>query len=391
MTCVALIQARMTSSRLPGKVLADLAGRPLLEQMLRRISASRRLDAIVIATTENATDDPVAKLGRDMGMRVYRGDEHDVLGRMRNAAAAASADTVVRLTADCPMSDPAVIDAAIDLFDREQADYVSNVTRRSFPDGLDVEVMTMRALQEAADVCRHPFLREHVTPYVRGSRPDLQAGEFRRVELISNWDFGHIRFTVDTPNDLANLREVFSQLPDGFSWLDAISLVSRNPQTMQVTIPPNTLPGLEFRPLTVADAGILFRWRNAADVRAANHSGNGIVGWEGHAAWLRARLADPATAMTVAVYDGIPAGVGRLQCEENIPYVSITVAPEFRRRRVGEALITELRKLRLELGWNPLCARIRVDNPGSQAFFHSLGFRQLSVQPDHLLLKDETV
>ncbi len=158
---------------------------------------------------------------------------------------------------------------------------------------------------------------------------------------------------------------------------------------MQITVPPDTLPGLEFRPVSFDDASVLFRWRNSADVRAANQSGDSLVSWDQHIGWLRSRLADPGTAMGLAVFDGIPAGVGRLQCEGQTPYVSITVAPEFRRRRVGHMVIQELRKQQRDRGWHSLCARIRVDNPDSQAFFHGLGFRQVSAQPDHLVFKDE--
>lgn len=225
---VAIIQARMTSTRLPGKVLMDFAGKPALQHMLERVSKSRRLASICVATTANADDDPVADLCEKMSVPVFRGDEHDVLGRYVLAAERCNADPVVRLTADCPMHDAEVIDAAIAMYCAGGYDYVSNAMRRTYPDGLDVEVMSRATLERTAAEATHPFLREHVTTYIRGSRPDLPKGDFKTGDLVWEEDKSHYRWTLDTAEDLMRIRGYFERLPEGFGWRDALALSAKD-------------------------------------------------------------------------------------------------------------------------------------------------------------------
>ncbi|WP_291008028.1 glycosyltransferase family protein [Ferrovibrio sp.] len=220
---LAIIQARMTSSRLPGKVLMDLAGKPALQRMIERVRPARLLDGIVVATTSLVSDDPVAELCANLDVPCFRGDEQDVLGRYAGAARAFDADPVLRLTADCPMHDPGVIDAAIALFRNSGCDYASNAVKRTFPDGLDVEVMSLAALERSDREARHPLLREHVTLYIRGTRPDYGAGDFSRADLLNDTDLSALRWTLDTADDLARIRRFFAVLPEGFSWRDALA------------------------------------------------------------------------------------------------------------------------------------------------------------------------
>lgn len=220
---VAIVQARMTSTRLPGKVLADIGGKPALQRMVERLAPSRHIDRLVVATTALPSDDPVVALCARLGVGCFRGDEQDVLGRYVAAARAFDADPVVRLTADCPMHDPEVVDAAIALFLQGGFDHVSNAVRRTYPDGLDVEVMSRAALEKAGREAAHPFLREHVTTYIRGSKPEYGHGDFRLGHLLNDVDFSRLRWTVDRPEDLARIRRFFAALPDGFSWREALA------------------------------------------------------------------------------------------------------------------------------------------------------------------------
>jgi spore coat polysaccharide biosynthesis protein SpsF (cytidylyltransferase family) len=226
---VAIVQARMTSTRLPGKVLADLCGEPLLARMLGRIRRARRLDAIVVATTDRATDDPVVRLAAALGVGSFRGDEADVLSRFAGAAAAAAADIVVRLTADCPLHDPALVDEAVEGFEAGGWDYYGNAVERTYPDGLDVEVFSRAALDQAAVQARHPFLREHVTPWLNGAWPEYGAGAFRRGTMRFAADFAHLRWTVDTPADLDRVRSLWTRAPRDFTWLQALAVATREP------------------------------------------------------------------------------------------------------------------------------------------------------------------
>lgn len=231
---VAIIQARMTSTRLPGKVLANLAGKPALEHMIGRVRRARRLTEIVVATTVNATDDPVVALCERLGVRVTRGDEADVLGRFAEAAEATRARVIVRLSADCPMIEPALIDQTLAMYLDGHWDYVSNSVRRTYPDGLDVEAFSREALEEAAREAQHPFSREHVTPYITGTRPELPHGDFAIGDLIFEADFSHIRWTVDTPQDLERCRRLFALLPKDFTWLEALAVATREPDLLGV-------------------------------------------------------------------------------------------------------------------------------------------------------------
>ncbi len=222
----------MGSTRLPGKVLADVAGAPLMERLLHRLERSARLDGIVVATSENPADDPVEALGRRIGVDVHRGDEADVLGRVLGAAKAAGADVVVRITGDCPLIDPGVVDDCIDLREKTGCDYASNVNKRTYPDGLDTEVIHIDALRRTEAETSRPDLREHVTPYIRGIFPDLPSGDFDRQDMTFPNDFSHVRWTVDRAEDLKRVREIFSTLSEPFSWLDALSLATKRPHLL---------------------------------------------------------------------------------------------------------------------------------------------------------------
>jgi len=219
----------MTSTRLPGKVMADLAGKPALERMIDRVRRAEEIDSVVVATTGNATDDPVAELSHKLGVGLHRGDEHDVLGRFYDAACQTSGCAFIRLTADCPMMDPGVIDDAVMLYRGGHYDYVSNVRRRTYPDGLDLEVFSQAALESAYRNSDHPYQREHVTPYMHGLNDECSHGNFNLGDLVFEADFSHVRWTVDYPADLERMRAYFANLPDGFTWIQALALATREP------------------------------------------------------------------------------------------------------------------------------------------------------------------
>ena len=204
-----VIQARMSSSRLPGKVLADLAGAPMLGRQVERLRRSRRLDDLVLATSDQPGDDPVAAYAREIGLAVVRGPLDDVLARFVAVLEAwPRATTIARMTADCPLTDWRVLDAVIDRLSETGADYVSNVApERTFPHGLDVEVMRAEALREAAAEAADPYEREHVTPFIY-RHPE----RFRIEGLMRAPSLAHLRWTVDYPEDLDFVRHVYGML-----------------------------------------------------------------------------------------------------------------------------------------------------------------------------------
>lgn len=222
---VAVVQARMGSTRLPGKVLADICGMPLLQHVLRRAEAALKADRVVVATTVSSADDVVARFLDERAVAYVRGSERDVLDRYRTAAAAFDADVIVRLTADCPLLDPAVIDRVIAAFVVGPVDYVSNVNPPTYPDGLDVEVFSRDALERTWQGAMRASEREHVTPYIRG-HPEM----FRCANVAHVEDLSHHRWTVDEPVDLTFVRRICDKLGTGtFGMDEVLELLRREP------------------------------------------------------------------------------------------------------------------------------------------------------------------
>jgi len=233
-----VVQARTGSSRLPGKVLAEVGGLPLLELMLRRL-APLAVDRVVVATTTAPSDDAVAVLAHDAGAAVIRGDEQDVLARFAAALREHPADVVVRLTADCPFVDPELVATGLREQERDDADHVSNVLVRTHPDGLDFEVVRAEALLAAAREAVAAAEREHVTPFLF-RRPE----RFRLRAVREEVSLGHLRWTVDTAEDLQFVRSIANRLADPTSagWREIC----------EVAVQPT--PGVWLRPAAVEDA-----------------------------------------------------------------------------------------------------------------------------------------
>jgi len=223
MKIVAIVQARMSSTRLPGKVLAPIEGRSMLARVCRRAARASRIDDLVVATSSCPQDDPVAAECRSLGLPCFRGSEQDVLDRYYQAAKAHGAEAVVRITADCPLIDPGLIDDVVTAMLEHKPDYASNVLQRTYPRGLDTEIATLDALQRAWQEAAHPYQRVHVMPYFYEN-----PQRFRLHSVTGAEDLSRYRWTVDSPEDLALVRAVYGRLAvgDAFSWREALGLVS---------------------------------------------------------------------------------------------------------------------------------------------------------------------
>ncbi len=231
MRTIAIIQARMNSSRLPGKVLKDIASQPMIARVLERARRAASVDDAMIATTTDPSDDAIEVFCRERGYLVYRGSMFDVLDRFYNAAKMAQADVIVRVTADCPVIDPAVIDQTVALFHSSGADFACNRLpppwKRTWPIGLDTEVCSFSGLERAWREAALPYEREHVMPFFYD-----QEGRFKVEVLDHDPDYGALRWTVDTAEDLVLLREIFKRFEgrDDFTWEDVLHLVQREPE-----------------------------------------------------------------------------------------------------------------------------------------------------------------
>jgi spore coat polysaccharide biosynthesis protein SpsF len=258
---VAIIQGRMSSSRLPGKILADIGGQPMLSRVYIRTSRATTLDEVIFATTTDASDDPVAEYCDFSGIPFTRGSLFDVLDRYYQTALHARAEVVVRITADCPVIDPELIDNVVNTLVEDEYDFVSNRLpppwTRTYPIGLDVEACTFKVLKKAWKEAKEPQHREHAMPYfyegvqfeskVKGRKSDLRRSTFDvesgissrgfRVALLHHTtDFGDYRWTVDTPEDLEFIRQVYARFDgrDDFTWKEVLDLVHDNPELANI-------------------------------------------------------------------------------------------------------------------------------------------------------------
>jgi spore coat polysaccharide biosynthesis protein SpsF len=227
MKTVAIIQARVGSTRLPGKVLKNLEGETVLARVVNRVRRARLIDELLVATTDRPADDAIVAECRKCSVAVSRGDQDDVLDRYFRAAQLTKAEIVVRITSDCPLIDPEITDKTIAAFLEARPDYASNALVRTYPRGLDTEVMSSNALAKAWQEARKPYEREHVTPYIY-EHPE----EFRILSVTGDADYSTHRWTVDTPEDLEFVRQIYSRFKDNatFLWRDVLDLLDREPE-----------------------------------------------------------------------------------------------------------------------------------------------------------------
>ncbi|MCI0577817.1 MAG: glycosyltransferase family protein [Chloroflexi bacterium] len=228
----AIIQARMGSTRLPGKVMMEIAGQPMLWQVANRARQATLTDQVVIATSNQKGDDPVAAFCEQAEIPCFRGSETDVLDRYYQAAQWIGADVVVRLTADCPLLDPTVVDQVAAAYLEGGCDYASNTIERTYPDGLDTEVFSFATLARAWREAELLSEREHVTPYIWKNSHLFRLLQVRQATDLSSW-----RWTVDEPEDLAFVRRVYERLyRPGKTFLiaDVVALLVSQPELAQI-------------------------------------------------------------------------------------------------------------------------------------------------------------
>jgi spore coat polysaccharide biosynthesis protein SpsF len=231
MRIVAIVQARMGSSRLPGKALKDIHRRTMLARVVRRVGRSDLLDEVVVATTSQSQDDAIIAECERLGVPYFRGLETDVLDRYYQAAKAFFADIIVRITSDCPLIDPEIIDIVIRAFLDNRVDYASNTLTSTYPRGLDVEVFSFLALEKAWQEASADYERVHVTPYLY-QHPEI----FRLLSIASEEDSSCYRLTVDTQEDLDLIRIIYEIIDkdDDFSWRDALVLLMAKPEIAKI-------------------------------------------------------------------------------------------------------------------------------------------------------------
>lgn len=225
-----IIQARMGSTRLPGKALKKVMGRPILAYQIERLQAVSNIDKLVVATTILQQDDPIIDLCEEMQIAYHRGSERDLLQRYLETALRFGFKTIVRSTGDCPLIDPKIVEKGVELFNVSQVDYLSNTLQRSYPRGMDVEIFSLEAL-EKADQCQDPALREHVTP------PFYHSDQFIVSQFTDDQDNSHLRLTVDTQDDFSLVKKIFESLYPknrGFSLKNILNILKKHPDWVKI-------------------------------------------------------------------------------------------------------------------------------------------------------------
>lgn len=228
----AIIQARMTSTRLPGKVMKEVLGRPLLSYLIERVRCCKGIKDITLATTLNPEDDSIATFGSNKGINVFRGSENNVLERFHEAAKMFDAKHIMRVTADCPLIDPDILYMLIEYYFAENLAYVSNCVYPTLPDGLDAEIFTFEALDYAYKHAVLPSELEHVTPYIR-NHPEI----FKTVNWTYHEDLSQLRWTVDEPEDFEFVKQVIEILYSvnkNFRMNDVLELIYQRPDLAQI-------------------------------------------------------------------------------------------------------------------------------------------------------------
>ena len=226
MNIVAIIQARQESIRLPNKVMKYIGDYPMIELLIKRLNKSKEISKIVVATSNNSINKPLIRHVRKLGFDCEVGSEDDVLDRYFQVAKKYKADTVVRITGDCPLIDPSIVDNIIKEFKTQEVDYISNTLKPTYPDGLDTEVFTFASLKRAHEESKEIFQREHVTPYIK------QSKLFKIKEYQNNQDYSDLRWTVDDNEDFKIILKVFENFSPNiyFSWGDVLALQKENPE-----------------------------------------------------------------------------------------------------------------------------------------------------------------
>jgi len=226
----AIIQARMNSKRFPGKVMSLISNKTMLEFQLERIKLCESIDEVIIATTISESDNVIEALAKKLSIKVLRGNEEDVLSRYVEASKLTNAKTLVRITADCPLIDPLIINKVISIFKLKNLDYASNINPPSFPDGLDVEVFSKEILFKADSLCQDPLQREHVTPWM------IKNKNIKKFNLSNSQDLSNLRWTVDYPEDLEVINKIIDKLNTNlyFSWEEILNIQKNHSEIFEL-------------------------------------------------------------------------------------------------------------------------------------------------------------
>ncbi|MBW3589261.1 MAG: GNAT family N-acetyltransferase [Actinobacteria bacterium] len=357
---ICILQARMGSRRLPGKTLMPLGDETVLTFILKRL---QRVKAkVMVATSSEKEDDPIEQEAERLGVPAVRGDSMDVLHRFLEVLDAFPAETVVRVTGDCPFIDPGLINEAVERFDSSGADYLSNSLVRTYPKGLDVEVLRASTLREADRQAKEAAEREHVTPYIYRHPEVFTLRNLRTSHLL-----GKERWVIDTPEDLARIRKYVEGLgcsPE-MTWLEILQRVGIRHQ------PKDTL---RLRPAILTDEEFLLAMRNDPTTVRTSRSGRAVNPADHHE-WFGRALENPATRIWIGMVGDLPIGQVRIDVVAGVGRISFSVEKVERSKGYGTQIISALvAELKEDHQVTLFEAEVHRDNLPSRRCFETNGF-----------------
>ncbi|SFC60817.1 GNAT family N-acetyltransferase [Clostridium uliginosum] len=376
MKVVCIIQARVGSTRLPGKVLKQICGKTVLEHDIERLKKVRNIDEIVIATTLLEKDNAIVDECERLGVSYFRGSEQDVLSRYYYAAKENKADVVVRVTSDCPLTDSKVSEKIIDSYldNKEIYDYVSNTIERTYPRGLDTEVFSFNALERAFNEAISTRDREHVTPYIWDNNTIFNIFQYKNKE-----DYSNLRWTLDTEEDYKLISIIYKYFCDKeyFCMEDIIALMKEKPELEKINIDIEQKKIDDDLILINANkehCKLIYEWRNDKEVRK-NSFDTAKISYEEHVEWYAKKLNDSNCKIYLLANSNKNIGVVRLELKDGENTINYNIEKNSRGKGYGYKILLELEK---ELIKNQktmkLTAYVKSENIFSLKIFNKLNY-----------------
>ncbi len=382
---VAIIQARVGSTRLPRKVLKEIKGKTILYHVVERVKQCKYIDDILIATSNLEQDDDIVKEAQDIGVSYFRGSESDVLSRYYNAAKSNNADIVVRITSDCPLIDPNVTDKLVKHYLNNKYDIVTNavadLSKRTYPRGLDTEVFSFEQLKFANLNAKEDYQREHVTPYIYENTDNIYY-------YLNDIDYSKYRWTLDTKEDFILINKIYNHFYNGkhdFYLDELVKFMQENPKLYDINKDVEKKYNIgspsiiKLRKATYQDCYLLFDWANDEAVRA-NSFNSEKIDIETHKRWLEDKLQDKNTELYIILNDNYKVGTIRIENRDREAMISYSIASEFRGKGIGKAVLKHMKDSMKE---RKLVGLVKHDNIASIKSFESAGYKK-NIEKDYI-------
>lgn len=389
MKVVCIVQARVGSTRLPGKVLKKICGKTVLEHDIDRLKRIKNIDEIIIATTTLEKDNAIVKECQRLGVKCFRGSEEDVLSRYYYAAKENNADVVVRVTSDCPLIDPEVSEKIIQYYldNKDKYDYVSNTIERTYPRGLDTEVFSFSALEKAFNEAISKRDKEHVTPYIWDNANVFRLAQYKNIK-----DYSNLRWTLDTEEDYRLISSIYEKFRNKkyFSMHEILKFLEGNPKIKEINKNVEQKKIDDNLCLILANEShcdLIYEWVNDDEVRKNSFNNNKIT-YEEHVKWYFNKLKDFNCYMYLLTKSDKNIGIVRIEKKENENLISYSIAKEYRGKGYGYKLLSRVEKeLMKKYKDIVLTSYVKKENISSINIFKKLNYKIVKNDYDKIVFE----